>query len=580
MSGKGLSVRALTAAMVATITGMLSGCAGGVKVDRGLPVLAKSPDAWLIRGAEGLPDLQRGNEARLSGRLDDAERDLKPLAERGYPDAQLYLAAVYGQRESIEAQDEAIRMYRAVLPRRPEAAVPLSRALARRGDRESVREAERLLLQPVTADRRATTHAALLDLYGLFPQFDAERRAPELAQSASTSDEVELRFAAIGWYRAAIGEPGNAKRLRELCEKHHDVAPACYVDLATYYRYSGKDKELNELITQAIAALQKPALAGNFDTLKFDPIALPPIASRLAVAMVDQPLESAVAGIEDDFEPLDDSATEAEAIAESGSADEIAASVVATSLEKPAQVSPSSSVAPAPPQPTGPPVNAKPELADRVLRWMLQQPGAMPVEAAGVAVRFPYLLPDVDIEAVLKAGAEANIPRASLYLGELYYFNQRVPRAAALGEASLRRCLQFRETIAPGYYRLGRLYQRGYLGRPDPQKAVDSFLYAARRRVTAADMHLARLFYDSPGTRINRVNSYVFARLSEDAGMPVVVHTLRHGVLGAYPLLDRLRMEMTEEEMQKAKALYEQERDIHIVTRAPVSPEVWVKEAR
>jgi TPR repeat protein len=561
------------------MTGMLAGCGGGVKVDRGLPALAKSPDAWLISGAEGLPDLQRGNEARLSGRLDDAERDLKPLAERGYPDAQLYLAAVYGQRESNEAQDEAIRSYRAVLPTRPEAAVPLARALTRRGDRESVREAEKLLQQPVTADRRSATHAALLDLYGLFPQFDDERRAPALAQAASTSDEVELRIAAIGWYHAAIGEPGNAKRLRELCEKNRDVAPACYVDLATYYRYSGKNEELNELITQAIAALQRPSLAGNFDTLKFDPIALPPVASRLAVAMVDQPLESALAGL-DDFEPLDDSATEAEAIAESGSADEVAAAVVATSLEKPAQVPPSSGATQPAPQSTAPPVNAKPELADRVLRWMLQQPGAMPVEAAGVAVRFPYLLPDVDIEAVLKVGAEANIPRASLYLGELYYFNQRVPRAAALGEASLQRCLQFRETIAPGYFRLGRLYQRGYLGRPDPQKAVDSFLYAARRRVTAADMHLARLFYDSPGTRINRVSSYVFARLSEDAGMPVVVHTLRHGELGAYPLLDRLRMEMTEGEMQKAEALYGQEREFHIVTRAPVSPEVWVKEAR
>jgi len=581
MSRKLPTVLARVVPCAVALATMLGGC-GSIRLDRGLPVLATSPDAQLISGTEGLPDLQRGNEARLSGRLDDAERDLKPLAERGYPDAQLYLAAVYGRRESNEAQDQAIHWYRVVLPRRPEATVPLARVLMRRGDRASVQEAEQLLLRPVTADRRAATDAALLELYGLFPQSDRGHNAPALAQAASQSNEVELRIAAIGWYRAMVGEPGNPKRLRELCEKHRDVAPACYVDLATYYRYSGKLEELDGLITQAIAALQKPALAGNFDTLKFDPIVLPPIAGQLAVAMVDQPLVSGLSAIEDDFEPAgDDSATQAEAIAESGSGDESSAALTAASFAKPAQ--PASGAAPLKAGPSlqagAAPVIAKPELADRVLRWMLQQPGAMPVEAAGVAVRFPYLLPDVDIEAILKGGAAANMPRASLHLGDLYYFNQRVPRAAALGEASLQHCLQFRETSAPGYYRLGRLYQRGYLGQPDPQKAVDSFLYAARRRLSAADMHLARLFYDTPGTRINRVNSYVFARFAEDAGMPVVVRTLRRGVFGTYPLLDRLRVEMTEDEIRQADSLYEQEREFHIVTRQPVSPAVWVKEA-
>ena len=98
------------------------------------------------------------------------------------------------------------------------------------------------------------------------------------------------------------------------------------------------------------------------------------------------------------------------------------------------------------------------------------------------------------------------------------------------------------------------------------------------RRVTAADTHLARLFYGSPGARINRVNAYVFARLSEDGGVPVVVHTLRGGQVNSYPMLERLRAELTPEDLRKAEALYQRERAVHLVTQPPVSPEIWVKE--
>src|SRR5687768_1784916 len=96
-----------------------TGCSG-LQFSRGLPVIAKPTDGLLIRDTGGLPDLQRGRQARLSGRLDDAQRDLLPLAKRGYPDAQMNLAAVYGQIESPDAEDQAILWYRTVLPRRPE----------------------------------------------------------------------------------------------------------------------------------------------------------------------------------------------------------------------------------------------------------------------------------------------------------------------------------------------------------------------------------------------------------------------------------------------------------------------------
>ena len=550
---------------------LVVGCAGA-RFHRGIPLLIKSPDGVWIDGARGVPDLQRGNQARLTGRLDDAERDLLPLAVRGYPDAQLYLAAVYGQRDTITAQDEAVRWYRIALPQRPAALIPLARLLARRGDRNSLLEAEDLLLQSRREPPMPATSAALLELYARFPPLDVANSAAALAQSADRTESIELRAAAINWYRASLDDPDNARRLLESCSKNLDSVPTCYVDLATYYRYSAKDEELNSLVMRAMQSMRHAAPDANFDSLAFDPAELPSIAGRLAVAMVSQPPDQAVAEDDPDSAAVDEDAIKARAEAEAGDTDNLPVQHASVAAQL-AITSQPTAIAAAP-------VNGKPELADKILRWMLEQHGAMAVEAAGAAVSFPYLLPDVDLENVLTAGVSEGIPHASLYLGELYYFNQRAPRAARLGEANLQRSLLYRETVAAGHYRLGRLYQQGYLGRPEPDKALEHFLYAARHRITAADSHLARLFYDSPGSRVDRVNSYVFARLSQDGGAPVIIHTLRGGVLSSYRLLDRLREELTEGELQKAEALYERERAVHLVTRPPASPVLWAKETR
>jgi TPR repeat protein len=565
----------------------LGGCAD-VHFARGLPVVAKDPNGLLISGAGGLPDIERGNQARLAGRLDEAERDLLPLAERGYADAQIYLAAVYGAREALESQDQAIKWYREVLPRRPEAAIPLARVLMRRGDRASVVAASELLASSSDELDQQAVRAARLDLYSLFPALDVRQEAPALAEAAGKSDVMGVRAAAINWYRASLAGAGNARKLVELCRKNLAVVPACYVDLATYFRYGGNGQALADLVDAAMRGLRQPPSNTNFDDFYYDPVALPPIASRLAVALIDQAVSEDSTELNEDLALTQQAESEAEAEAAEESLDDVPApGALPQYAEAPAAAAAAAaadSVAAAAaaaklPLTTPASSTAHPELADKLLRWMLEEQGAMAVEAAGIAVAFPYLLPDVNLEAVLKTGANAGIPRASLYLGQLYYFNQRVPREAVLGEASLVQALQFRETAAPGHYRLGRLYQQGYLGRPDPQKALDNFLYAARRHVTAADTHLARLFYDSPGARIDRVNSYVFARLSEDGGVPVVIHSLRGGSLSGYRLLDRLRVELTPDELQRAESLYQREREVHLVSQPLVSPLVWVKDA-
>ena len=529
-------------------------------------MIAKLPDGLVVSGPTGSPDLQRGNQARLAGRLEDAERDLLPLAEMGYPDAQLYLAAIYGQNEEPQSQELAIKWYRTALTLRPEADVPLARVLMRRGDRASALEAQDILLNAQLKRRDPAALAALLDLVALYPQFDEQHRGPAFARTAAVSELIDLRIAAIGWYRASVGEPDNARRLIEVCRKNLDIAPACYVDLALYHRYSQDRKGLEQLIDQALRSWQEVRPTSNLSDSDTSAALLPSVAGRLAMSMVNQPLEAATDGIDDDLELQ----AQVQEQIETASAEEDAEER-ANRVEPPKALAVASSNAK--------PSNAQPELADKILRWMLKQPGAMPTEAAGVAVSFPYLLPDVDLEKVLNAGAAADFPHASLYLGQLYYFNQRTPRNAVLGEQSLLRSIKSRETVTAAHYRLGRLYQQGYLGSPDPQKALDNFLYAARRRVTAADTHLARLFYDTPGAKINRINSYVFARLSGDAGVTVVIHSIRGGQLKTYKLLDRLRADLTEDELRSAEQLYQQECDVHLVNRVAVSPEIWVKAA-
>ena len=182
-----------------------------------------------------------------------------------------------------------------------------------------------------------------------------------------------------------------------------------------------------------------------------------------------------------------------------------------------------------------------------------------------MAVASPYLLTDIDLEAVLKKAHAEKRPRAALMLGELYFFAQRVPRDPKRAESFFNTAKQHPTTEVTAHYRLGRLYQSGYLGRPDPELALKNLLYAARRQMVAADRQLARMFYDTPGVRTDRLNAYVFARLSDEAGFPVLVRTLRGGQMSSYPLLERLTADLTATELQKAKGLYARERVVHPV---------------
>lgn len=557
-----------TALAILIVTALLAGC-GGVEVRRGVPVLAKPQDGALIAGTGGSADMGRGNQARLAGRTDDAIRDFQPLAQRGYPDAMLYLAGIYGQQPTLESQELAIRWYRRALPQRPEAAAALARVLTQSGKRKLVLEAEQILLGALKRNDDPLNSAALLNLYDLFPEFDTKGAAVNLAKKGALSPAPEFRAAAINWYRDAVIDKASAQRLLDLCRKNLDAAPECYIDLVAYFRYGGDQKGLEKQVDAALAAFDHLTPLSHVDSFDYVPVDTAAIAGRLAASLVDQP------GLEDLVEQAEEvrTAQSVDEIVQIEGAEDNLEGTDAAAIAGPQIVR--TATANGTDAPVA--VNAQPELANRVLRWMLKRPGTMKVEAAAVAVVFPYLLPDVDLEALLKAGVAEASPRASLMLGELYFFNKRAPREPDLAEASFKQALKYRTTIVAAHFRLGRLYEQGYLGHPEPGKSLENYLYAARHRVGVADQHLARLFYDSPGTRVNRVNSYVFARLAQDAGFPVVVRSLRGGSLTAYGLLERLNSDLTPQELQTANEMYEKERKVHLVSRRIVGQQVWAK---
>src|SRR5215471_13436980 len=115
-----------TAAMLATLVVAASPLLAQQRVD-------KEGSGAVVKGANGLPDLQRGKMAAAAGRIDDAERDLSPLAERGYVDAELALGRLYSHEQTKEANEKAIKWLSLAAEKTPEAEVPLARSLVRTG---------------------------------------------------------------------------------------------------------------------------------------------------------------------------------------------------------------------------------------------------------------------------------------------------------------------------------------------------------------------------------------------------------------------------------------------------------------
>ena len=567
---------------ILAVAAVLAGCSS-VEYRRGLPIIAaKPPDVLLVRGVEGLPDLRRGNQALRALRFDDAEHDFASLAKRGYPDAQLDLAALYVQHDTLVAEGEAIQWYRTALPQRPEADLALARMLVYGGSRSSAIEALELIHHAQAERGDPFARSVLLTLYTAYPDLDPDEQAPALADSAAQSDLPADRIAAIDWYRRNIAANDHAQRLQALCRANLAIALRCYVDLAHFVRYQGDRAELHALVTQALATFEKGVLPPDPADPNGRPVLFPPLAARLATAMVDQPEVEDVTAVYLDFKSDAEAAAAVDAEAKEGAGLPIIESAD-TKLE-----------------PLGRPVassSAAADEADRILRWMLKQAGEFPAQAASVAAYYVYLLPDIDLVPILEEAAARDQHAAKLTLGELYqHGGGRTPVNPDGALKYLLASLDYRSTTQSAHYHLGRLYQSGFLGAPAHQEAVDHLLTAARLGNIRAYIDLAKLFYVTPGFRINRVYAYVFARCADDAGWPVVLHL--HVFSGdaaanganpapgaplaarvAYNLVDRLRSEMTTTELDKAEQLYRAERKLHTVVHRPLPADIYSRKA-
>lgn len=490
----------------------------------GLGAAAAAIAAEAVQPA-GLPDLARGKQAALEGRTRDAERDLLPLAERGYPDAQLALARLHARSDDPAQRLQAVFWYREALPTlRREVAAPLAQLLLQDGREIALDEAEPLLQEAHSQYRDPEALVGLLRLYATHPQREGATQAPALAAEAESLDDPRMKAALAGWYRSRPDLEGHIGKLAALCRDALSLIPQCYVDLVRQQRDAGEPEPLQELISRAAEQYRQGSLpagiAGSLARLVIEPPAgTDPEAGEAAVRVSDVP------------------ETEGEPTAPTAEATACDAPLLQTSsASTPAQALPETAAA------TG-----HPELAAPLLDALATGPLEGQVLAAGMVVRRPQLLPDFDARAVLEEGLDRQLPDSALHLGILHLQGERVPRDPQAAERYLQQAAQSPEPAVAQYY-LGRLYQSGYLDEVDGLAAAQHLLAAARSGHAGADAAMARLYSAGKGVCPDLRNAYVFARLAAEQGNTT-----------AQPLMQQLRAALTIDRQIEADAIYAQE---------------------
>lgn len=491
----------------------------------------------VVKGANGLPDLQRGKMAAAAGRIDDAERDLVPLAERGYVDAELALGRLYAHQQTKDTNEKAIRWLRAAAEKTPDAEVPLARSLVRAGGAKNLVEAERLFEKGWTARQDPEALGGWLELYAAYPAYDRQHRAAQLAADAEKLDQPPTTAAVIRWYRSTQDDKDHAARLLALCKKSLDLVPECYVDLVRDAR-AKNDKETMTKLTHAAmsqfgqdrvpfnvaAGIARALVATPNDD---EPAAAPVLVSDVPEVDAGELTPAArTGGVSGAVSATRTCAQDPINIASATTPAATAIAPAAPGNDAPAQVAPTAtSTAPAAkPAPQAPPpeANAEPELANAIVAKLGTGDAEARVEAAGVVVRYPFLSPELDVVAALDAGRKANVADATLFSGELYLYGQRATRDPRTALGYLEEAAKNPDTALEAHYFLGRLYQYGYLDEVDPQKARGELLEAARQGYVPADGALARLYASAKGTCANRVYAYVFAELGVRGGTDVM----------------------------------------------------------
>ncbi|HEY9130465.1 MAG TPA: tetratricopeptide repeat protein [Dyella sp.] len=508
----------------------------------------KGQDASVEGG--GMPDLARGKLAAQAGHDVEAESNFLPLAKLGYVEAQLALARLYARRQTQQSTQEAIRWFRVAAQKEPlQAEVPLARLLLQQDGTSQLAEAQRLFTHAWDDRQDPEALAGLLELYAANPAYDTDRRMPSLVASAEKLDQPVTNGALISWYRNTRDVAGHNDRLLAMCKKSLNIAPTCYVDLMRDMRMRNDQKGMQQMVAAAMSQYSQGLI----------PVATAASLARALVAAPDGSLDAA----DPDTAVSDLPEADAEDLAQnSASLAPPPLPPTRTCLQDPVGVAKPPTTgnvaamgAPAPPPvanvvpgktaaiatppvktpatgaPNGganppttaqPEANAQPDLANQILAKLVASSPEARVEAAGVAVRFPFLVPDFDVEPALKDGLKQGLPDATLYLGELYLHGNRAPRDPPKALELLQRAAKHPDTALDAQYYIGRLYQFGYLDEVDPQQATDHLLYAARRGYVSADSALARLYASGKGLCPDHVNAFVFAQLGARDGADAI----------------------------------------------------------
>jgi TPR repeat protein len=535
----------------------------------------------IVKGAGGLPDLARGKMAAAAGRVEEAERDLVPLSERGYVDAQLALGRLYSHAATTDANAKAIRWLREAAAKTPDAEVPLARALVRSGDPKELANAEQLFDKGWSERQDPEALAGLIELYASSPALDRTHRAPELAAEAEKLQQPATTGAVIRWYRATQDQGEHAAKLLTLCRKSLDLAPECYVDLVRAARAKGDRDTLTQLVHAAMSQFGQDRVpfnvaAGIARSLVSTPNDDDPEAAPVMVSDVPEvdagelaPVAhvggvsgaaSAMRSCAQDPIGLVQASAQTPAPAAAGASPSAPAPASADGAALLGDASATASNAPAAkPAPAAPPAdaNADPGLANEIIVKLGTGSTEARVEAAGVVVRYPFLAPDFDIQGALDAGRKEHIADATLFLGQLNLYGQRAARDPKAALAYLEEAAKVPETSVEAHYFLGRLYQYGYLDEVDPQKAQVELLEAARQGYIPADGALARLYASAKGTCANRVYAYVFAELGVRGGTDAM-RTLRDELKAALAPADRASAEQLLQRERAARTTSEQ----------------------
>lgn len=163
------------------------------------------------------------------------------------------------------------------------------------------------------------------------------------------------------------------------------------------------------------------------------------------------------------------------------------------------------------------PGKPEPALAYDLLTRIAQPSPEIMARRARLLLAQPTLDDKADPEQLLSLAHAQGSAEAALQLGRMYldeFHPQADPRKARalLNEAA--------QTLPAAHTWLGRLYERGYLGLPEPARALQHYLVAARAGNSNADFALARMYWNNRGVKVDAVQALAFARLAERQGHP------------------------------------------------------------